>query len=75
MKSIPGLKSVQRVVCGGCLDYKVVVALAEPSFGAWAEKKFEPEARKRPQTAPQEVRTAAHGTRGQPVCRRSFWRQ
>ena len=23
IKAIPGVKSVQRVVCGGCLDFKV----------------------------------------------------
>ena len=27
LKTIPGMKSVQRIVCGGCLDYKVIVAL------------------------------------------------
>ena len=26
---------MQRVVCGGCLDYKVVVALDADKFGAW----------------------------------------
>jgi len=31
------------VVCGGCLDYKVVVALDAGSFAAWEAKKFEPE--------------------------------
>jgi hypothetical protein len=25
LKGLDGVKSVQRVVCGGCLDYKVVV--------------------------------------------------
>jgi hypothetical protein len=25
IKKIDGVKSVQRIVCGGCLDYKVVV--------------------------------------------------
>ena len=37
------MKSVQRVVCGGCLDYKVVVALDAGSFASWEAKKFEPE--------------------------------
>ena len=23
VKAVPGVKSVQRVVCGGCLDFKV----------------------------------------------------
>lgn len=30
-----GVKSVQRVVCGGCLDYKVIVALDESKFADW----------------------------------------
>ena len=25
LKAIPGMKSVQRIVCGGCLDFKVIV--------------------------------------------------
>merc|ERR1719326_2479244 len=27
LKALPGVKSVQRVVCGGCLDFKVITAL------------------------------------------------
>ena len=38
-----GLKSVQRIVCGGCLDYKVVVAVGASDFGSWEAKKFAPE--------------------------------
>ena len=34
---------MQRVVCGGCLDFKVVTALDAESFGAWEESKFAPE--------------------------------
>lgn len=33
--SIDGVKSVQRVVCGGCLDFKVVIALPIEKFKAW----------------------------------------
>eukprot|EP01041_Mallomonas_annulata_P008024 gene8024-16443_t len=43
VKAVDGVKSVQRVVCGGCLDYKVVVALPADKFGAWEQKKFSPE--------------------------------
>ena len=43
LKGIPGLKSVQRIVCGGCLDYKVIIALSASEFGAWEQKKFSPE--------------------------------
>ena len=43
LKKIPGFQSVQRVVCGGCLDFKVIIALSAATFGDWGEKKFEPE--------------------------------
>lgn len=44
VKAVPGVKSVQRVVCGGCQDFKVIVALDAAKFGAWGEAKFAPEA-------------------------------
>mmetsp|Transcript_28140 Transcript_28140/g.47327 ORF Transcript_28140/g.47327 Transcript_28140/m.47327 type:complete len:148 (+) Transcript_28140:52-495(+) len=44
LKGVDGVKSVQRVVCGGCLDYKVVVALPADKFGDWEAKEFAPEA-------------------------------
>ena len=31
------------MVCGGCLDFKVVTSLDVESFGAWEEGKFAPE--------------------------------
>ncbi len=43
VKGVKGVKSVQRVVCGGCLDFKVVTALDIDSFGAWEASKFAPE--------------------------------
>ena len=43
LKAIPGMKSVQRIVCGGCLDFKVIVALDAAEFGNWEGKKFAPE--------------------------------
>ena len=43
VKGVKGVKSVQRVVCGGCLDFKVVTALDVESFGAWEGEKFAPE--------------------------------
>lgn len=36
-------QQVQRVVCGGCMDFKVIVALTAEKFGAWEGKKFAPE--------------------------------
>lgn len=38
LKKLDGVKSVQRVVCGGCLDYKVVVALPAEKWGAWVSR-------------------------------------
>lgn len=43
VKKVDGVKSVQRVVCGGCLDFKVITALPADKFGAWEEAKFSPE--------------------------------
>jgi len=34
----------QRVVCGGCHDFKVITTLPAEKFGKWEESKFEPEA-------------------------------
>ena len=34
---------VQRIVCGGCLDFKVVISLPESKFGDWEGKSFAPE--------------------------------
>eukprot|EP00594_Rhizosolenia_setigera_P010911 CAMPEP_0178962832 /NCGR_PEP_ID=MMETSP0789-20121207/14617_1 /TAXON_ID=3005 /ORGANISM="Rhizosolenia setigera, Strain CCMP 1694" /LENGTH=113 /DNA_ID=CAMNT_0020647093 /DNA_START=125 /DNA_END=466 /DNA_ORIENTATION=+ len=43
VKAVDGVKSVQRVVCGGCLDFKVVTALSADKFGDWEGAKFAPE--------------------------------
>lgn len=43
VKKVDGVKGVQRVVCGGCLDFKVITSLPADKFGAWEENKFEPE--------------------------------
>ena len=43
IKEISGVKCVQRVVCGGCMDFKVITALDAESFGAWEQKQFAPE--------------------------------
>lgn len=39
IKNVDGVKSVQRIICGGCLDFKVIVALDEGKFGAWVSAK------------------------------------
>lgn len=33
-----------RVVCGGCLDFKVVTSLDADNFGKWEAGDFKPEA-------------------------------
>jgi hypothetical protein len=43
LKGIPGVKSVQRIVCGGCLDFKVITAVNSDDFGAWESQDFAPE--------------------------------
>ena len=35
LKGVEGVKGVQRIVCGGCQDYKVIVSLSADKFGAW----------------------------------------
>lgn len=43
IKKVDGVKGVQRIVCGGCMDFKVITSLPEEKFGAWEEAKFAPE--------------------------------
>lgn len=43
VKATPGVVSVQRVVCGGCLDFKVIVKLDAASWGAFEEGGHGPE--------------------------------
>jgi hypothetical protein len=43
VKAVDGVANVQRVVCGGCLDYKVITSLPVDAFGAWEAKQFAPE--------------------------------
>merc|ERR1719215_1791429 len=44
LSSVEGVASVQRVVCGGCQDFKVVTKLPEKAFKDWEAKAFAPEA-------------------------------
>ena len=44
LKALDGVKEVKRVVCGGCLDFKVITALDAEKFGAWEGAAFAPEA-------------------------------
>ena len=45
-KYLPQMKargSVQRTVCGGCLDFKVNTSMGAEAFGAWEADGFAPE--------------------------------
>jgi hypothetical protein len=44
LKAIDGVKSVQRVVCGECLEFKVITAVDAAKFGDWAGTDFSLEA-------------------------------
>uniref|UniRef100_A0A7S2Y2C1 Uncharacterized protein n=1 Tax=Entomoneis paludosa TaxID=265537 RepID=A0A7S2Y2C1_9STRA len=44
VKAIDGVKSVERIVCGGCLDFKVITSLDAEKYGTWEEADFKPEA-------------------------------
>mmetsp|Transcript_21567 Transcript_21567/g.61990 ORF Transcript_21567/g.61990 Transcript_21567/m.61990 type:complete len:113 (+) Transcript_21567:67-405(+) len=44
IKKADGFKSVQRIVCGGCMDFKVITACDAGKFGDWEGKQFAPEA-------------------------------
>jgi len=44
LSSVEGVASVQRVVCGGCQDFKVVTKLLKKNFEDWEKAAFAPEA-------------------------------
>jgi hypothetical protein len=44
LSAVEGVSSVQRVVCGGCHDFKVVAKLSAAAFGEWEKAGFAPEA-------------------------------
>mmetsp|Transcript_9476 Transcript_9476/g.13947 ORF Transcript_9476/g.13947 Transcript_9476/m.13947 type:complete len:138 (+) Transcript_9476:119-532(+) len=44
VKDVDGVKKVDRVVCGGCLDFKIVTSLPADKFGEWEKASFAPEA-------------------------------
>ncbi len=44
IKALKGVVNVQRVVCGGCQDFKVVIKLDADSYKAWAGAGHLPEA-------------------------------
>merc|ERR1712050_18435 len=44
VSSVEGASSVQRVVCGGCHDFKIITKLPKAAFEAWEKDAFAPEA-------------------------------
>ncbi|GMI62090.1 hypothetical protein ScalyP_jg6948 [Parmales sp. scaly parma] len=44
LAELKALGTVQRVVCGGCLDFKIIVKLPATKFGDWESASFAPEA-------------------------------
>lgn len=43
VKAVKGFKKVDRVVCGGCHDFKVITSLPADDFGDWEANDFAPE--------------------------------
>lgn len=44
LKQVSGVEKVERIVCGGCLDFKVITRLpAGEAFSAWEAQQFAPE--------------------------------
>merc|ERR1711908_184298 len=43
LEELKQIGDVKRVVCGGCLDFKVVISAPAEKFGEWEGNKFAPE--------------------------------
>jgi hypothetical protein len=43
IKELNGFVSVQRIVCGSCNDFKVIVSLSADAWAGWELAKFAPE--------------------------------
>jgi hypothetical protein len=43
IKATAGYKSINRVVCGGCMDFKVVISVDAAKFGDFETAEFAPE--------------------------------
>mmetsp|Transcript_14024 Transcript_14024/g.16994 ORF Transcript_14024/g.16994 Transcript_14024/m.16994 type:complete len:139 (-) Transcript_14024:361-777(-) len=43
LQAVPGVATVQRLVCGGCYDFKVITTVSEDKWGDWESKGFAPE--------------------------------
>lgn len=43
MGKVDGYSESKRIVCGECMDFKVITPLPADKFEAWSEKQFAPE--------------------------------
>ncbi len=43
-QQIPGVQRVQRLCCGTCLDFRIVVSVEAEAYKAWRDLDHEPEA-------------------------------
>jgi len=43
LKAESGSTHIQRIVCGGCQDYKIITALPVEKWAEWEAKEFAPE--------------------------------
>mmetsp|Transcript_12382 Transcript_12382/g.18017 ORF Transcript_12382/g.18017 Transcript_12382/m.18017 type:complete len:161 (-) Transcript_12382:32-514(-) len=43
LKEVEGVQSIERVVCGDCLDFKVITSVSADNFDAWTKQKYDPE--------------------------------
>jgi hypothetical protein len=43
LSSVEGVTSIQRIVCGGCHDFKVITKFPAAAFEKWEKSGFEPE--------------------------------
>jgi len=43
LKKINGFVSCERVVCGGCNDFKLIIKVKKEAFGEWEKTQFAPE--------------------------------
>eukprot|EP00416_Gambierdiscus_australes_P020184 CAMPEP_0171056516 /NCGR_PEP_ID=MMETSP0766_2-20121228/1088_1 /TAXON_ID=439317 /ORGANISM="Gambierdiscus australes, Strain CAWD 149" /LENGTH=100 /DNA_ID=CAMNT_0011511445 /DNA_START=28 /DNA_END=330 /DNA_ORIENTATION=+ len=44
VKALDGCVSVQRAVCGGCNDFKIMIKMTKEGWGKWEAAGFAPEA-------------------------------
>mmetsp|Transcript_9944 Transcript_9944/g.11033 ORF Transcript_9944/g.11033 Transcript_9944/m.11033 type:complete len:167 (+) Transcript_9944:77-577(+) len=43
IQEVKGVKSVERVVCADCLDFKVITSVSADAFESWKADDFDPE--------------------------------